>query len=73
MPQGLVFELRLDKVATEVKFRVMEYTLEELSYLAKRTCVEIYDDFDSFEIKMEPKSVQLAWTYGAKIKELDRE
>jgi hypothetical protein len=24
MPQGLVFELRLDKVATEVKFRVME-------------------------------------------------
>jgi len=49
----------------------MEYTIEELEYLAKCACIDIYDDYDPREIEQLSVSIQMAYLYGEKLKELE--
>jgi len=43
---------------------VIKLNTPDLKALAGSACIGIYDDFDSAEIAQQPRSVQLAWSYG---------
>lgn len=45
-----------------------QFSRDDLKAFAGSACISIYDDFDAAEITQEPKSVQLAWSYGRMLK-----
>ena len=47
----------------------IKWSLDDLKSFALARCIDIYEDYDSEEIKSEPPSVQGAWEIGKSLKE----
>ena len=43
--------------------------IDDLKTFAAKFCIDIFNDFDEFEILSEPQSVQQAWKIGKELKE----